>query len=113
MDVDGRDAMNPGNPIAVRPGPIETGHRYRASVRVRIPSKDSASVDVWLDGKPYLPHWEGNPASLINNTFWALPNPNRLGLAAQESDVTFHSARLRMVLGHAAADSAIIDSASK
>ena len=40
MDVDGRDAMNPGNPIAVRPGPIETGHRYRASVRVRILSKD-------------------------------------------------------------------------
>ena len=107
MDVDGRDAMNPGNPIAVRPGPIETGHRYRASVRVRILSKDRASVDVWLDGKPYLPHWEGNPASLINNTYWALPNPNRLGLAAQESDVTFHSALLRTLSGLASANSAL------
>jgi hypothetical protein len=105
MDVDGRDAMNPGNPIAVRPGPIETGHRYRASVRVRILSKARAIVDVWLDGKPYLPHWEGNPPALSNNAYWALPNPNRLGLAAQETDATFHSARLRLVSGSAELDS--------
>jgi hypothetical protein len=112
MNLAGRDASDPNNPTSVRPGELDNGHRYRLSIRVRILAEDRASVDVWLDGKPYLPHWEGNPASLSASKYWPMPNPKCLGLGAHKSEVTFHAAHLRMVSGHASAEASISEAAS-
>jgi hypothetical protein len=101
MNLDGHDANDGRNPTSVRPGQLENDHRYQLSIGVRILAEDRATVDVSLDGKPYLPHWEGNPAALSENWFWEMPNQKRLGLGATRSDVAFHSARLRMVSGAA------------
>jgi hypothetical protein len=104
QNVDGREVFNAENPIVVKPGYLENGRRYRLLVKARIISADLASVDVWLDGKPYLPHWEANPASLSASKYWPMPKEDGFGLGAQKSDVTFHTARLRMVSGRAWAD---------
>jgi hypothetical protein len=105
-NVDGLDPTDSRNPTAVRPGHLDNGRRYRLFISTRILAENRASIDVALDGKRYLPHWEGNPAALGYNATWSMPNPKRLGLGAEQSEVTFHSARLRMVSGHALADPA-------
>ena len=96
------------NPIVVKPGYLENDRYYRLSIKVRILSTDRASIGVVLDGKPYLPLWEGNPARLSASKFWPMPNPKGLGLGAQESDVTFHAVRLRMLSGNASLDGSAI-----
>jgi hypothetical protein len=100
MNLAGHDASDPNNPTSVRPGDLDNGHRYRLSISVRIVANDRASVDVSLDGKQYLPHWEGDPADISEHWFWEMPNPTCLGLGSG-SEVTFHSARLRIVRGQA------------
>ncbi len=102
--VGGHDASDEANPIAVRPGNLENGHRYRLLVSLRILADDRASLDVSLDGKPYLPHWEGDSAALSNQSTWEMPQPGELGIGAHQNDVTFHSARLRMISGHASVE---------
>jgi len=111
-NVDGHDASFPGNPTSLRPGRIENGDRYRMLVSARILSNNLASIDVSLDGKPYLPHWEGDPSALSLSPNWSMPNPRQFGLAAYHSDATFHSARLRIVSGNAPTDSAVTGSAA-
>jgi len=101
MYLDGHDANNPANPIIVRPSILENDHRYQILVSVRILPNGRASLDFSLDGKPYLPHWEGDPSQLSDFWAWELANPNRLGLGAAKSEVSFHSARLKMVSGQA------------
>jgi hypothetical protein len=99
FDVDGVDAGDPRNHFAVRPGRLENNRRYQMLLSVRSLSADHATVDLSLDGKPYLPHWEGNPASLSVNHHWGLESPR--GLALCGNTLTFHSARLRLLSGHA------------
>jgi hypothetical protein len=103
MTVDGHDVRDRNNPTSLRPGELENGRRYRLSISVRILADDQASVDVSLDGKPYLPHWEGNPNTLGEHWFWEMPNPKLLGLGSGCA-VTFHSARLRVVSGQATSE---------
>ena len=110
MRLDGNDPDNSRNPIAVRPGTLENGHRYRLMIAVRILSANRASIDLSLDGKPYFPHWEGDPAALSEHPNWGLGMPGRIGIGSQDSDVTFHSVRLRMVSGQASADHAVAES---
>ena len=50
----------------------------------------------------YLPHWEGEAASLRPTQKW-LANPAELGLMIYNDRVVFHSVRLRMLSGHASA----------
>jgi len=102
--INGYQAIDASNPIAVRPGNLENGRRYRLLVSARIDSDNHASVDVSLDGKPYLPHWAGDPVTLSADPRSSMPNPRGLGLGAWNSEFTFHSARLRMVSGHATVD---------
>jgi len=103
-NIDGHDASFPGNPTSLRPGRIENGHRYKMLVSARLLSNNRASIDVSLDGKPYLPRWEGDLSALSLSQQWSMPNPRQFGLVAYHSDVTFHSARLRTVFGHAPTD---------
>ncbi|HEX3997032.1 MAG TPA: hypothetical protein VHX65_00605 [Pirellulales bacterium] len=113
MMVDGHDANNSNNPIVVRPGTLENGHRYRLLVRTRLLADHRASIDVSLDGRPYFPHWEGDDASLSYQRDWVMPDSKRLGLGAYLSEITFHSARLKMVSGDAALDPAAMQSSGK
>lgn len=53
-----------------------------------------------FDGSPYL-HWQGDAAELAQNPYWEV-NPVMLGIGGHESDIIFHSVRLRMLNGKAA-----------
>jgi hypothetical protein len=103
-EVDRRLPLDENNPTSTRPGTIENGRRYKVLISVRLPQPDRASIDVSLDGKPYLPHWEGKVSSLSLNSDWWMPHSRRPGLATFEGRVTYHAMRLRMISGHAAAD---------
>jgi hypothetical protein len=103
-EVDRRLPLDENNPTSTRPGALENGRHYKVSISVRLPQPDRASIDVSLDGKPYLPHWEGRLSSLHLNTDWWMQHSRRPGLATFEGRVTYHAMRLRMVSGHAALD---------
>ena len=103
--VDGVDIHNPKNPVVVRPGALENGRRYRLLASVRHFKDGTFSIDVSLDGKPYLPHWQGKPSSLKIYSGWTLPNAGEPGVGALKSAATFHSARLRVVSGEAIPES--------
>jgi Concanavalin A-like lectin/glucanases superfamily len=103
--VDGRSVGDQQNPYAVRPGTLENGRRYRMLASVRLAKDGMASADVSLNGKPYLPHWQGKPSSLSLYAGWILPNTGQPGLGAWKSAVTYHSARLRMISGEAISES--------
>ena len=103
-EVDRRLPLDENNPTSTQPGMLENGRRYKVSISVRLPQPDQASIDVSLDGKPYLPHWEGKLSSLRLNTDWWMQHSRRPGLATFDGRVTYHAMRLRMVSGHAALD---------
>jgi hypothetical protein len=98
-DLNGLDVNDPADPIAVRPGNLENGHRYRELLKIQSVSPTVARVAVSLDGKPYLPNWTGDPAVLSVNPNWGPGCPR--GLALCGPDITFHSVRLRLNSGHA------------
>ncbi|HEX4146609.1 MAG TPA: hypothetical protein VHY91_24115, partial [Pirellulales bacterium] len=106
--INGYEAIDTRNPVAVRPSYLENGHRYRLLVNVQIGSGSHASVDVWLDGKGYLPRWSGDPATLAAHPRSPLPNASDLGLGAWQSALTFHSAQLKMLSGSASLDPALV-----
>jgi hypothetical protein len=106
QEIDGLLAEAAGNPTSKRSGErgeaanaaaLETGHRYRLLMRVRILSGGRGSVDVSLDGQPYLPHWVGSLDSLALPSSWAQSTPHQLALGAFENNTTFHAARFRTV----------------
>jgi hypothetical protein len=100
--VNGLSPADARNPIAVRPGGLENGHRYQLFVSVRVNADDDASIDVSLDGKPYLPQWTGNPTTPSHDDDG---HPSELGLGANNCGVTFRSAKLDMLSGSATLDS--------
>jgi hypothetical protein len=99
--VDGVGIFDPKSPTTIRPGALENGRRYRLLASVRMFKEGTASIDIMLDGKPYLPHWQGKPSSLKVHSAWMLPNAGQPGLGVWKSTATFHSARLRVVSGDA------------
>jgi hypothetical protein len=103
--IDGRGVRDGQNPYGVRPGTLENGRRYKLLTSVRLLKDGTASVDVLMQGKPYMPHWQGKPASLGLYPRWILPNSGQPGLGAWKSAVTYHSARLRMISGEAIPES--------
>jgi hypothetical protein len=110
--IDGHYADQSENPTVMRPGKLENGHRYRLVISVRLLAADQASVDVTLDGARYLPNWTGGRASLGARDQWTLLNPRYVGFGVLNSRVTFYSARLRMVSGHASTDASVAEPAA-
>ena len=91
--IDGENIVGFHNPTLRRPSGLVNGRRYQALIRVRTRG-DQAAVDVWLDGKPFTT-WRGLQSSLRGDAGWALPDNHRVGLGANESNVTFHRVALR------------------
>ena len=89
--IDNRRAFDKANPITAYAPVFENDHTYHLLAKVRVSSADHASVDVSLDGKPYLPHWEGDPAILSVSKDWAMPTVDHLGLGVWRSQVTYSS----------------------
>ena len=94
-------------PIKTQPGVLENGRRYRLSISVRVPQDNKATIQVSLDGRPYLPDWEGNPESWSVDSAWSSGRSGRVAIGQLRGHVDFHSVRLRMLSGHAALDSAV------
>jgi hypothetical protein len=99
--VDGKRPWDDGNPSVIRPGRLTNGRAYVLLISVRQTKPDRASVDVLLDGRPYLPHWEGNPASLSLHGAWQLRDSRVLGVGGWNTRIIFHSMRLKLVAGRA------------
>ncbi len=102
--VDGRRPFQAGNPTYAHLPEIASGQECVLLVRVRIQAADQASIDVLLNGKPLLPHWQGNPAALAVFSAWTMPKLDHPGLGAWDARATFSYARLRMISGHATVD---------
>jgi hypothetical protein len=100
-NIDGHAPSDAANPTRVQPGQLENGHRYKLLVSVRLLGDRRASVDVFLDGKQYLPHWVGSVNSLSTHEAWRLPHSRRFGLGSHENVAVFHLVRLRMISGQA------------
>jgi hypothetical protein len=93
--IDGLSIADRYNPTLRRASGLVNGQRYQAWVQVRT-NGDCAVIDVWLDGKPFL-HWTGLQSSLSLAACWMLPERNRAGIGANQSNVTFHTVRFRPV----------------
>jgi hypothetical protein len=104
--LDGLHTIDGKNPTKVSSPDFQNGHVYRLLIMVRLHAAERAAIDVLLDNKPFLPHWEGDPAALTVDGEWKLPTPDHLGLCVWNSTVAFGLARLRMVAGHASSDGA-------
>ncbi|MGA2031011.1 MAG: hypothetical protein ABSG68_02040 [Thermoguttaceae bacterium] len=71
--------------------------RHTLLARVR-PSQDPATIDVVLDGEPYI-HWDRTQGALSTSRVWSLPQPNLLGLGGCQVGLTVHAVRLSVVAG--------------
>ena len=109
--VNGRRPFDDGNPTTVHSRDIVNGQECLLLVKVRLRGTDQASVDVFLNGMPHLPHWEGNQSALAVNGWWSMPTSDHPGLGAWNTRATFSSVRLRMISGHASADASVAESA--
>jgi hypothetical protein len=105
--LDGHHSDDENNPTKVVLRDIVNGHAYCLLVKIRMLGANQASIDTSIDGKPFLPHWEGHDSVLTVDGWWRMPTLDHLGVAAYQSQVAFSSARLRMISGHASVDDAL------
>jgi hypothetical protein len=82
-----------------RPGTLVDGKRYTVLAQIRV-NGEAASVEILLDGQPYL-QWKGKE-SQISVPEWAHP-PYRdhPALGGGYCDVTYRSAKVRVISGKA------------
>ena len=99
--IDGQTPYEGKNPTAVHDMKLENGHLYRLLIQVRILPSNRASIDVALDGRRLLPHWEGDDSSLAVQDYWQHPHLGRPALGTWLTHVDFSSIQLRMTSGSA------------
>ena len=90
----------PAKPIVsiVVPGDLNNAQQYTVLLRVRL-VKDNASIEVQLDGKPYL-YWAG-PQAVVKPAFSAALMPSQSILAlASDAPTSFDKAWVRLVSGN-------------
>lgn len=94
-EYDGHGLGKEGNPTWRQFDPLTNGKRYKLLMNVRLHGKD-ATIDAALDGAP-LVHCTAPPSVFPVSRSAGLPRQVRpvLGVAV-DSDVTFHSARVRV-----------------
>jgi len=83
----------------VKVGKLQNDRKYSARIQVLVRG-DEAQVTVSLDGKR-LVGWTGPHAALTRPGDWGLPRRQGLGVGTWCSNVTFHTARLKMLSGNA------------
>lgn len=82
-------------PASKRPGAITNGQPYALGIKVR-PSGDAATIDVTLNGKPYI-HWAGKQ-ELLGNWPGFSKSP---ALGGWYAPTTFRGTRFRLISGSA------------
>jgi hypothetical protein len=87
----------PDNATAVRPSRLDDGHRYTLHATIAL-TGDQVKIESSLDGEPFA-KYEGPRDSLSVAGEWSVPESHRIALAANEIDVTFHRARVRLLSG--------------
>jgi len=98
LGIDGRGVDDTRNLTRKVGKPLVNGRRYTAHIRVRT-NEDKATIDIRMQKSAYI-HWVGPQKSVsLKGNNWALPDPRRPGLGANDCAVTFHDARLRLVSG--------------
>ncbi len=107
--LDHHRPFDAANPIARRPGKIELGHGYRLEIDVRRIGADNASIDVFINGQRYLPHWSG-PASSLGTTWNSAFG--QVAVGAYDSAVTFNAVTLQRIDSESAAGIAAITARS-
>lgn len=90
--IDGLPSKSPQNPSSVRPGPLENNKRYRLEISVEEGS-GTATIQAKLDNKEII-NWTGKTSRLQPHLAFTLRKNGIFGLAAQNSAVVFHSAKL-------------------
>ena len=90
--VNGQPTRSPQNPTSKRPGILQNGKRYKAAIEVKA-GNEPVEVIASLDGKELF-SWKGSSSSLQPNLVMFLPQNSAIGLAAQDSEILFHSAHL-------------------
>jgi len=94
------DPKDPSNPTNVKPGVLQDGRRYAMEARVMLDGED-VTIDVQLDGKPYI-HWQGPQSALTVWHGWEVDRSGgAFGLATAECEVVFHRLELEMLDGEA------------
>jgi len=87
------------NPTGIKPGTLVNGHRYTLLMTVRV-RNELVTVESFLDGTPFV-RWQGKESSLVGvpARFRVWPC---IGLFTwPDAQVTFHSAKVRIVSGTA------------
>lgn len=95
--IDGQEGLN--NPINTRPGPLTNGQRYTALVKVRLMKDENARIEALLDNSLVV-RWQGKESSLVLREDRMI-RPYQIGLGTWDSVAAFHSARFRLISGHA------------
>jgi|GEM_PF-2421233 len=93
--IDAKEAN--ANETTVKPPRIVNGRNHLLVVTVTLKG-DDVQVVTTLDGKPYV-KWTGRPGRLATASAWNMPDGTTFGLGAHQCDVTFLSARLKMLDG--------------
>jgi hypothetical protein len=81
--------------IRVEPAELTNNQKHTVSILVRLRG-DVATVQVSLDGEPYL-SWSGDPKA-VSAEGWPMPPVKQFALGTNES-VMFHNVRLRPISG--------------
>ena len=94
------DGDNPHeNATGVKPGRLENGRPHTLDVQVKVRGQ-ACDIAARLDGSRLL-QWSGDVSSLSVWGEFGLPHPHCFGLNVTDVDVTFASARLKMLSGEA------------
>ncbi|MBL7188457.1 MAG: serine/threonine protein kinase [Phycisphaerae bacterium] len=88
------------NETTVQPGTLVNGKEYLLSIKVLLNGPQDVEFQVSLDDKPYF-SWKGRESDLGPPGWEEFPSNGALGLVCHQSDVSFLSAKLRMLSGSA------------
>jgi hypothetical protein len=98
--IDGEEVKShSNNPTAKRPSLLTNGREYTLLVKVRTQER-LLTIEASLDDSPLF-RWQGNPSSLSFFGDGNLPQPQRIGVGANNSQVTFQEAKLHLIAGKA------------
>ena len=82
--------------ITTREGELKNRVKHTLLITTRLLGRGWASIDVTLNGKPYI-KWEGLESALSPNRAWSLRDPKAFGLGAYNAIIVFHSCQFKLL----------------